>query len=657
MDTQTPTHQTAQIEAPSSFWGLLRQKQWRQSLQVLGNKIAQLPVIRFFLSSIAARLTAVMALATAIMMVILIVSVTAHVSNGIFQKRLNIVLQDASLRTQSLQTSLDSLVVDSVSGVQDAAYTLISDQRDASAGAGGVGAMLLKDPNESRPLAINEIIDPEQRALISRSLRKAVQQEGGIHWQSVSLRNSQGEKVPGIVVGTRVVLPLVGNYESYLVYSLAYEQQTIYLVNQVLILGTAVLLGVLTVLMAAVSYSILSPARRAAKAARKVSAGNLQIHLPVRGTDELAQLSQALNNMATYLREQISDYEELSTLQQRFVSDVSHELRTPLATIRMAADLIYDERDQLSETNARSATILHRQVDRFDKMLADLIEISRIDASVAQLSLSEVDIASLVAAVVESNKALAESMGVEIELETFGDTVAEVDSTRITRIAQNLVVNAIEFAESKPVQISIAGSDTAVAFQVRDHGPGMTDAVAQHVFDRFYRADPSRKRTTGGTGLGLAISAEDAALHSGLLTVLSCPQQGSAFTLLLPRHQGQEIDDIPAQVENQDLVIARQQWAIDHPEDIMLSDNLEESSLQVHQVRTEVSLGDERISREAGLPRMPAELPAEILEATPAHPLPRMSENDSVIDIQERIKNLEAPGSKESDNDPAGETS
>lgn len=657
MDTQTPTHQTAQIEAPSSFWGLLRQKQWRQSLQVLGNKIAQLPVIRFFLSSIAARLTAVMALATAIMMVILIVSVTAHVSNGIFQKRLNIVLQDASLRTQSLQTSLDSLVVDSVSGVQDAAYTLISDQRDASAGAGGVGAMLLKDPNESRPLAINEIIDPEQRALISRSLRKAVQQEGGIHWQSVSLRNSQGEKVPGIVVGTRVVLPLVGNYESYLVYSLAYEQQTIYLVNQVLILGTAVLLGVLTVLMAAVSYSILSPARRAAKAARKVSAGNLQIHLPVRGTDELAQLSQALNNMATYLREQISDYEELSTLQQRFVSDVSHELRTPLATIRMAADLIYDERDQLSETNARSATILHRQVDRFDKMLADLIEISRIDASVAQLSLSEVDIASLVAAVVESNKALAESMGVEIELETFGDTVAEVDSTRITRIAQNLVVNAIEFAESKPVQISIAGSDTAVAFQVRDHGPGMTDAVAQHVFDRFYRADPSRKRTTGGTGLGLAISAEDAALHSGLLTVLSCPHQGSAFTLLLPRHQGEEIDDIPAQVENQDLVIARQQWAIDHPEDIMLSENLEESSLQVHQVRTEVSLGDERISREAGLPRMPAELPAEILEATPAHPLPRMSENDSVIDIQERIKNLEAPGSKESDNDPAGETS
>ena len=248
-----------------------------------------------------------MALATAMMMVILIVSVTSHVSNGIFQKRLNIVLQDASLRTESLQAAFDATVTDSVSGVQDAAYTLMSDQRDASAGAGGVGAMLLRDPNETRPLAINEIIDPEQRSLITPQLRRAVEQKGGVHWQSVSLKNSQAEKTPGIIVGSRVFLPLVGSYEVYMVYSLAYEQQTIYMVNQVLIFGTVVLLAVLTVLTAAVSYSTMAPARRAAKAARKVSAGNLQIQLPVRGSDELAQLSQALNDMASYLREQISE--------------------------------------------------------------------------------------------------------------------------------------------------------------------------------------------------------------------------------------------------------------------------------------------------------------------------------------------------------------
>lgn len=653
MSAQSP----AEVAAPtsSSFWKLVRQKKWRQSLEKIQTDLSNWPVIRFFLSSASARLTALMTLATAIMMVILIVSVTTHVSNGIFQKRLNIVLQDASLRAQSLQSAFDSTVVDSVNGVQDAAYTLISDQRDASAGAGGVGAMLLKDPNETRPLAINEIIDPEQRALITKNLRRAVEQKGGIHWQSVSLKNSQEEKTPGIVVGSRVLLPLVGSYEVYIVYSLAYEQQTVHTVNQVLIFGTVVLLVLITVLIAAVSYSILTPARRAAKAAQKVSAGNLNIQLPVRGKDELAQLSQALNDMSSYLREQIKDYEELSTLQQRFVSDVSHELRTPLATIRMATDLLYDEREDLSPTNARSVTILHRQVDRFDKMLADLIEISRIDASVAQLSLSDTNLTNLVSEVLESNRSLAEKMGVKVELKSFGDTIAQLDQTRVTRIAQNLLVNAIEFAEGKPVEVTVAGCHTAVAFQVRDHGPGMSDEVAQHVFDRFYRADPSRKRTTGGTGLGLAISAEDAALHSGLLTVLSCPQEGSAFTLLLPRHAGQEITDLPQQVENQDLIAARGRWAIEHPEDIILSEELDDTALELHHLQTDVNSLETSLSdEEDSLNHMPDELPSKVSDDASTQLSPRISPGDSVISIQQRIENLQAEEDRKIDSESEG---
>ena len=653
MSAQSP----AEVAAPtsSSFWKLVRQKKWRQSLEKIQTDLSNWSVIRFFLSSVSARLTALMTLATAIMMVILIVSVTTHVSNGIFQKRLNIVLQDASLRAQSLQSAFDSTVVDSVNGVQDAAYTLISDQRDASVGAGGVGAMLLKDPNETRPLAINEIIDPEQRALITKNLRRAVEQKGGIHWQSVSLKNSQEEKTPGIVVGSRVLLPLVGSYEVYIVYSLAYEQQTVHTVNQVLIFGTVVLLALITVLIAAVSYSILTPARRAAKAARKVSAGNLNIQLPVRGKDELAQLSQALNDMSSYLREQIKDYEELSTLQQRFVSDVSHELRTPLATIRMATDLLYDEREELSPTNARSVTILHRQVDRFDKMLADLIEISRIDASVAQLSLSDTNLTTLVSEVLESNRSLAEKMGVKVELKSFGDTIAQLDQTRITRIAQNLLVNAIEFAEGKPVEVTVAGCNTAVAFQVRDHGPGMSDEVAQHVFDRFYRADPSRKRTTGGTGLGLAISAEDAALHSGLLTVLSCPQEGSAFTLLLPRHAGQEITDLPQQVENQDLIAARGRWAIEHPEDIILSEELDDTALELHHLQTDVNSLETSLSdEEDSLNHMPDELPSKVSDDASTQLSPRISPGDSVISIQQRIENLQAEEDRKIDIESEG---
>ena len=235
--------------------------------------------------------------------------------------------------------------------------------------------------------------------------------------------------------------------------------------------------------------------------------------------------------------------------------------------------------------------------------------------------------------------------------------MAQVDETRVTRITQNLLVNAIEFAEGKPVQITVAGSQSAVALQVRDHGPGMTDAVAQHVFDRFYRADPSRKRTTGGTGLGLAISAEDAALHSGLLTVLSCPQQGSAFTLLLPRHQGEEIADLPEQVENQDLIAARSQWATTHPEEIILSEDLEDSSLQVRELEGSEA-GQQEIPASAAdsLPHMPGELPADMVEATAAHPLPHMPPAETAIDIQERIKNLESDNAAEPNRHPQGET-
>ena len=114
MSSEPPAQSAAQIEASSSFWGLVRDKKWRSAFSSLGHQVTNWSVVRFFLSSVSARLTALMALATAMMMVILIVSVTSHVSNGIFQKRLNIVLQDASLRTESLQAAFDATVTDSV---------------------------------------------------------------------------------------------------------------------------------------------------------------------------------------------------------------------------------------------------------------------------------------------------------------------------------------------------------------------------------------------------------------------------------------------------------------------------------------------------------------------------------------------------------------
>jgi two-component system sensor histidine kinase MtrB len=223
-------------------------------------------------------------------------------------------------------------------------------------------------------------------------------------------------------------------------------------------------------------------------------------------------------------------------VQQRFVSDVSHELRTPLTTIRLAGDLLYDARHAFEPAASRSAELLHAQVDRFELLLADLLEISRYDAQAVELETEPVVPAALAADIVDEFRPLAERMGVDLRLSTpGGHTTMQLDARRIRRILRNLVGNAVEHGEARPVDVVVDSDARSVAVAVRDRGVGMPPEDAARVFDRFWRADPSRKRTIGGTGLGLAISLGDAQLHGGRIDVWSAAGQGSAFVLTLPR--------------------------------------------------------------------------------------------------------------------------
>jgi len=244
--------------------------------------------------------------------------------------------------------------------------------------------------------------------------------------------------------------------------------------------------------------------------------------------------------MADSLQHRITEYDELSKLQQRFVSDVSHELRTPLTTIRMAEVMIWKDRDNLSPSTKRSAELLHEQVERFDSMLADLLEISRYDARSALLDAESTDLRALAAKVVNDHSELAERLNVPIIIHNPENRCdAEIDSRRVERVVRNLVVNAIEHAERRAVDIDIAATDTDVALRVHDHGVGMSEETVSHVFDRFFRADPARTRTTGGTGLGLAIAREDINLHGGTIEAWGVPGAGSSFVITLPRKVAQ----------------------------------------------------------------------------------------------------------------------
>ncbi|HEX6471187.1 MAG TPA: MtrAB system histidine kinase MtrB [Streptosporangiaceae bacterium] len=348
----------------------------------------------------------------------------------------------------------------------------------------------------------------------------------------------------GLIVGSKI--GPTGPFELYYLFPLAQERQTLTFVQSTLIGVSAALVLLLAAIASVVTRQVVIPVRLAAQAAERLAAGRLEERMKVRGEDDLARLASSFNDMAANLQEKILQLEELSQVQRQFVSDVSHELRTPLTTIRIAADLLHEHRGEFDPAVARAAELLQNQLERFESLLADLLEISRHDAGAAILDAESVDIRELVLRAVGDTEGLADRKGSRLVLRLPGEPcMAEVDWRRVERILRNLLVNAVEHGEGEDIIITVAADRDAVALAVRDHGVGLRPGEAQMVFDRFWRADPARARTTGGTGLGLSIAREDAQLHGGWLQAWGEPGRGSQFRLSLPRVAGAELRGSP----------------------------------------------------------------------------------------------------------------
>ncbi|XVQ12279.1 MtrAB system histidine kinase MtrB [Spirillospora sp. CA-255316] len=347
---------------------------------------------------------------------------------------------------------------------------------------------------------------------------------------------------PGLIVGGKA-----GQFELYYLFPLAEEQRTLTWVGRSLTGVGAVLVLLLAAIASLVTRQVVIPVRLAAQGAQRLAAGRLEERMRVRGEDDLARLARSFNDMAANLQEKIGELEDLSQVQRQFVSDVSHELRTPLTTIRIAADMLYEYRDTFSDPAVgRSAELLQSQLERFESLLGDLLEISRHDAGAATLDAESLDMRDLVLRAVGDIQGLAERKGSKVVFQLPGEPcMAEVDRRRVERILRNLLVNAVEHGEGEDIVVTVAADRDAVAVAVRDHGVGLKPGEGQMVFDRFWRADPARARTTGGTGLGLSISREDAQLHGGWLQAWGEPGEGSQFRLSLPRVAGAELRGSP----------------------------------------------------------------------------------------------------------------
>ncbi|HZP50392.1 MtrAB system histidine kinase MtrB [Actinocrinis sp.] len=480
--------------------------------------------------------------------------IAQRVADGILRTRLDAAKEQASVGFQSAVQDFNSKSLDPTIDTGVLATNVVRSLCKSST-LFQVAVVLQKDADTAAfPAACANLTNNTIPADLQTKIANVPAGQGWYEFATVQYR--QNTKADAVVVGQRVTANNSGTEftaDIFYVFPLSQDEANLHTVELSLVLAGLLLVLALVAIAWFVSRQVVTPVRMAAGIAERLAAGRLEERMRVRGEDDLASLANSFNKMAANLQNQIRRLEELSRVQRRFVSDVSHELRTPLTTVRMAADLIHEARETFDPVVSRSAELLQNQLDRFEELLADLLEISRFDAGAAILDAEPVDLRALVQRVVDSSAPLADRKGSTVIVEAPEEPcVAEVDARRIDRVLRNLVVNAIEHGEGRDVIIKVAASDDAVAVAVRDHGVGLRPGESSLVFNRFWRADPARARTTGGTGLGLAIALEDARLHHGWLQAWGEPGGGSQFRLTVPRNTRVELLRSPIPLEPED---------------------------------------------------------------------------------------------------------
>jgi len=493
---------------------------------------------RFWRSSLLTRTVAITVALSGLAVTVVGGYMSLTIADSLFSNRENQILSETARATTTAQSLFDnSVTAAGTIDVETANTTAQTAIRQAQSSPGASGFAILRTPGQITPQTMTSTSTAGlDLTVVSPELRSAVVRETNqVHYQSVTLRFA-GETRPGIVSASLLQVPGAGQYELYLIYDLSDVQSTLTLIQQTLIAGSLVLVMAIGLVTFFVVRLAIGPVRRAAKTAERLAQGFLEERLTETGEDVIAVLARSFNKMADSMQRQIVRLANLSQVQQRFVSDVSHELRTPLTTIRLAGDVLHGQKESFSPENARTIELLMTQIERFEIMLTDLLEMSRYDAGAVALEVDEVNLVPLVEDCLDQLTPLAAQKGSQLLLEVRGGYgESEVDQRRIRRIVLNFVGNAIDHGEGRPIATFVDSNEEAVAIAVRDWGVGMTPDQVVRVFDRFWRADPSRQRTTGGTGLGLAIAQEDATAHGGRIDVWSEQGVGTCFRLTVPR--------------------------------------------------------------------------------------------------------------------------
>lgn len=476
-------------------------------------------------------------------------SLSSQIATSLFENQKSQALQESISGFRNVQSVLKSSEMRSDSEIRrNVSRTLTV----LDAGASGKRSWILVPlegqgkqgfiPEQSSDKSLNS-------SSIPTDFKNTVRDRDGVYWQTSTIttfENNRERTYPVLIVGTHVSIAQNPSYGLFTVYDMTDSSETIAHINFVLFGGFCALLTVVLSVVWFVTRFVVRPITQTAITAERLAAGDLDQRVSVKGEDQAARLGNSFNRMADSLQEKIVQLERLSTLQQRFVSDVSHELRTPLSTVRLGTELLYDSRENMTPMQVRSVELLHGQVDRFQSMLADLLEISRFDAGSAMLTIDTEDFIQVLSNILQEALPHLERTNTKLNVHTNHESImVDMDRVRIERVLRNLLYNAIEHGESRPIDVYVDANATNLGIAVRDHGIGLSEDEAVQVFNRFWRADTSRKRTLGGTGLGLSIAAEDVRLHGGTLEAWGEKGRGACFTMNLPLVHGAPLGESP----------------------------------------------------------------------------------------------------------------
>ena len=481
----------------------------------------------------------------------------SRVSAGVKQVNLDAAINEARSTIVSARYRLILAKSGSSAEIESVISEIVSSATTVGARASGRELVLLRgrlvNPVEKDFTTTSNLVDP---ASLPKEFRQEVRRTSELSWAYITIQYAGALKVPAIAVGDIVSVPRSGAYEMYLLFPLNNQNKTLTLISRSIIIVDIALVFLIGLITWLVTRQVIRPVREAARVAERFTSGDLNQRMQVDRQDEIATLGNSFNEMAASIQQQIMRLENLSRVQQRFVSDVSHELRTPLTTLRMASEVIYSSRNNFDPQVARSAELLVGNIERFERLLEDLLEVSRFDAEVAVLEPVDFNLIALISRGIEDLELVAKENGTQIVFKPNGqELLINADARRVERILRNLLNNAIDHADTKPIDVYLEYNENDVAVAVRDYGVGIDENSLLRVFDRFWRADPSRSRIRGGTGLGLSIALEDARLHNGELEVWGRPGHGAHFVLTLPRVAGNNLESRLIRLEPKDFKV------------------------------------------------------------------------------------------------------